>query len=84
MTNNRERDAALVRLWLAANDPALLRLLDKCRQAFDARMRRYWCPLITVSFADHLGRPVKAAWRGAQFAGFVNDKTWRRRSYGSR
>lgn len=83
MTGDRERDAALVRLYLAANDPALLRLLDRCRSAFDSQMKLYWCPLITVSFTDHLGRPVKAAWRGAQFAGFCNNKTVRRRSYGS-
>ena len=78
MTNDRERDAALVRLYLAANDPALLRLLDKCRRSCGARLARYWCPLITVSFFDHLGRRVQAQWRGLQFAGFIQHTNKRR------
>jgi len=78
VTGDRERDAALVRLYLAANEPALLRLLDKCRQACGARMTRYLCPLFTVSFFDHLGRRVQAQWRGPQFTGFIQHLTKRR------
>lgn len=56
-----------MRIHIAAHDPALLRLLDRCRAAFGARLVRLYCPLISVHYTDALGRRVHAYWRGARF-----------------
>ncbi len=67
MSPSREDEARLMRLHIAAHDPALLRLLDHCRDACGARLTRLYCPLISVHYTDALGRRVHAYWRGARF-----------------
>ena len=39
------REAVWTRTWMEKNEPDLVIFLDLAVQAFNARLRRYWCPI---------------------------------------